>query len=199
MSEVTTPNLPEKETDVLYNDVCQIIDDTRTRIAVYVNSEVCLTNWHIGKRIKDDVLYNQRAAYGKQVLKHLSERLTERYGKGWSLPTLQHCVRAAYIFSEEEIVYAVRIQFSWTHLRSLMSIPDPLARKFYMQMCYYEHWDTRTLDQKIDSQLYERTAISRHPEDVISQTLKETDKTHMLVPDLVFRSSYFLDALVPAR
>lgn len=195
MSEVTTPNLPEKETDVLYNDVCQIIDDTRTRIAVYVNSEVCLTNWHIGKRIKDDVLYNQRAAYGKQVLKHLSERLTERYGKGWSLPTLQHCVRAAYIFSEEEIVYAVRIQFSWTHLRSLMSIPDPLARKFYMQMCYYEHWDTRTLDQKIDSQLYERTAISRRPEDVIRHTLAESDKTHMLVPDLVFRSSYFLDAL----
>ena len=178
-----------------FNDVCQIIDDTRTRIAVYVNSEVCLTNWHIGKRIKDDVLYNQRAAYGKQVLKHLSERLTERYGKGWSLPTLQHCVRAAYIFSEEEIVYAVRIQFSWTHLRSLMSIPDPLARKFYMQMCYYEHWDTRTLDQKIDSQLFERTAISRRPEDVIRHTLEESDKTHMLVPDLVFRSSYFLDAL----
>lgn len=107
------------------------------------------------------------------------------------------CTRRVH-FSEEEIVYAVRIQFSWTHLRSLMSIPDPLARKFYMQMCYYEHWDTRTLDQKIDSQLYERTAISRRPEDVIRHTLAESDKTHMLVPDLVFRSSYFLDALVPA-
>ena len=154
-----------------------------------------MTNWHIGKRIKEDVLYNQRAAYGQQVLKHLSERLTERYGKGWSLQTLQHCVRAAYTFSEDEIVYAVRIQFSWTHLRSLMSIPDPLARKFYMQMCYYEHWDTRTLDKKIDGQLYERTAISRRPEDVIRQTLEEAEGTQTLVPDLVFRSSYFLDVL----
>lgn len=195
MDDKSTTVLPVQESDVLYNDVCQIIDGTRTRVAVYVNSEICMTNWHIGKRIKEDVLYNQRAAYGQQVLKHLSERLTERYGKGWSLQTLQHCVRAAYTFSEDEIVYAVRIQFSWTHLRSLMSIPDPLARKFYMQMCYYEHWDTRTLDKKIDGQLYERTAISRRPEDVIRQTLEEAEGTQTLVPDLVFRSSYFLDVL----
>ena len=54
-----------------------------------------------------------------------------------------------------------------------MYLSDPLARQFYMQMCYYEHWDTRTLDEKIDSQLYERTAISRRPEEVIRQTLDE--------------------------
>lgn len=184
-----------QESTQLYTDVCQIIDGTRSRVAVYVNSEVCMTNWHIGRRIKEDVLYNQRAEYGKQVLRNLSERLTERYGKGWSYSTLQHCVRAAYTFTEEEIMYAVRTQFSWTHLRSLMSIPDELARKFYMQMCYYEHWDTRTLDEKIDGQLYERTVISHKPEEVIRQTLDENAQTNMLVPDLVFRSSYFLDAL----
>ena len=76
-----------------------------------------------------------------------------------------------------------------------MYIPDELARKFYMQMCCYEHWDTRTLDKKIESQLYERTAISRRPEDVIRQALEETEGKQTLVPDLVFRSSYFLDAL----
>lgn len=183
------------ESQQLLADVCHIIDDTRTRVAVYVNSEVCMTNWRIGTRIKEDVLYNKRAEYGKQVIKNLSAQLTERYGKGWGYSTLQHCVRAAYTFTEEEIVYAVRTQFTWTHLRSIMSISDPLARQFYMQMCYYERWDTRTLDQKIDSQLYERTAISRRPEDVIKQTLEETAEKNILVPDLVFRSSYFLDAL----
>ena len=94
------------ETLQLYTDVCNIIDDTRNRIAVYVNSEVCHTNWRIGKRIKEDVLFNKRAEYGKQVVKNLSVKLTERYGKGWSLQTLQHCIRAAYTFTEEEIVYA---------------------------------------------------------------------------------------------
>lgn len=185
--------LPESQQ--LYADVCHIIDETRTRVAVYVNAEVCMTNWRIGTRIKEDVLYNKRAEYGKQVVKTLAAKLTERYGKGWSEKTLRHCLRAAETFSETDIVYAVQRQFSWTHLKSVMYISDPLARKFYMQMCCYEHWDTRTLDQKIDSQLYERTAISRKPEEVIRQTLDEAEEKNMLVPDLVFRSSYFLDAL----
>lgn len=184
-----------KESLQLYTDVCRIIDDTRNRVAVYVNSEVCHTNWRIGKRIKEDILFNKRAEYGKQIVKNLSIKLTKKYGKGWSLQTLQHCIRAAYTFTEEEIVYAVRMQFSWTQLRSVMFISDPLARQFYMQMCQYEHWSTRELEEKIDSQLYERTAISRRPEEVIRQTLDEHAEKQMLVPDLVFRSSYFLDAL----
>ena len=194
-TEIQLTASEQLETLQLYTDVCNIIDDTRNRIAVYVNSEVCHTNWRIGKRIKEDVLFNKRAEYGKQVVKNLSVRLTERYGKGWSLQTLQHCIRAAYTFTEEEIVYAVRMQFSWTQLRSVMFIPDPLARQFYMQMCQYEHWSTRKLEEKIDSQLYERTAISRRPEEVIRQTLDEHAEKQMLVPDLVFRSGYFLDAL----
>ena len=190
----TQPAIAQSEQQ-LYSDVCHIIDETRTRVAVYVNAEVCMTNWYVGKRIKEDVLYNQRAEYGQQIVKNLSLRLTERYGKGWSEKTLRHCLRAAETFAKEEIVSAVQRQFSWTHLKSIMYISDPLARKFYMQMCQYEHWNTRTLEQKIDSQLYERTAISRRPEEVIRQTLDETGEKNMLVPDLVFRSSYFLDAL----
>ena len=189
----TVSSLPESQ--LLYTDVCRIIDDTRTRVAVYVNSEVCMTNWRIGRRIKEDVLYNKRAEYGKQVIKNLSVQLTERYGKGWSEKTLRHCLRSAETFTESDIVSAVQRQFSWSHLKSIMYISDPLARKFYMQMCHHEHWDTRTLDKKIDSQLYERTAISRKPEEVILQTLDETAESNLLVPDLVFRSSYFLDAL----
>lgn len=179
----------------LYADVCQIIDGTRTRIATYVNTEVCLTNWYVGKRIKEDVLYNKRADYGKQVLKSLSKRLTMKYGSGWSLYKLQHCVRSAYTFSEKEIVSASQRQLSWTHLRILMSIKDPLERQFYAQMCGIEHWDTRTLDEKIDQQLYQRTAISRKPEEVIRKELEVAQTSNSLLPDMVFRSSYFLDIL----
>lgn len=181
--------------DLLFSDVCSMIDNVRKHVAVYVNSEVCLTKWHIGKRIKEDVLYNQRAEYGKQVVKNLARKLTEKYGNGWSDRTLVHCIRAAYTFSEEEIVYAVRRQFTWTHLRSLMFVENPLARQFYMEMCRIEHWDTRTLDSKIDSQLFERTAISRKPDELIKQELSQLKEENALNPDLVFRSSYFLDML----
>lgn len=181
--------------DLLFSDVCGMIENARKHIAVYVNSEICLMKWHIGKRIKEDVLYNQRAEYGKQVVKNLARKLTDKYGNGWSDRTLIHCIRAAYTFSEEEIVYAVRRQFTWTHLRSLMFVENPLARQFYMEMCRIEHWDTRTLDAKIDSQLFERTAISRKPEELIKQELSQLKEENALNPDFVFRSSYFLDML----
>ena len=186
-------NKPQNE--VLFSDVCQIIDGARERIATYLNTEICLTNWYVGKRIKEDVLYNQRAEYGKQVLKTLSARLTEKYGSGWSVYKLQHCVRAAYTFTEEEIMYATRTQLNWTHLRSLMGIKDPLERQFYAHLCGVEHWDTRTLDEKIDGQLYQRSAISRKPEAIIKQELEDAKNTNHLLPDMVFRSSYFFDML----
>lgn len=185
---------PQNE-DVLYQDVCQIIDGARNRIAAYLNTEVCITNWHIGKRIKEDVLYNQRAAYGKRVVKSLSVRLTEKYGHGWSEKTLRHCLRAAETFTEDDIVSATQRQLSWSHLKSLMYIKDPLERQFYAQICSMEHWDSRTLDEKIDQQLYQRSAISRKPEEIIKQELDETKASNQLQPDMVFRSSYFLDML----
>lgn len=97
--------------------------------------------------------------------------------------------------SEEEIRYALRTQLTWTHLRSLTGVKEPLARRFYVEMCRIEHWDTRTLDEKIDGQLFERTAISRKPEEVIKRELEQVKTTNQLLPDLVFRSSYFLDML----
>lgn len=80
----------------LFDDVCNIIDETRYRVAVYVNSEASMMNWNVGKRIKEDILNSQRAEYGEQVLKHLSKKLMLRYGNGWGFQKLQHCVRAAY-------------------------------------------------------------------------------------------------------
>ena len=181
--------------ETLYGDVCQIIDGARSRIATYLNTEVCMTNWYVGKRIKEDVLFNQRAEYGKQVLKNLSAKLTGRYGRGWSEKHLRHCLRSAETFSEEEIVSATQRQLTWTHIKTLVYIKDPLERQFYAQMCGMEHWDTRTLDEKVDQQLYQRSAISRRPEEVIQKELETSKQTNQLLPDMVFRSSYFLDIL----
>ena len=100
-------NLATSE-ELLYNDVCGSIDGVRAKVATYLNTEICMTNWYVGKRIKEDILYNQRAEYGKQVIKKLATRLTVKYGSGWGYGKLKHCVRSAYLFSEDEIGYAVR-------------------------------------------------------------------------------------------
>lgn len=190
------PQSPIKNNSkILFTEVCQIIEHTRARIAITVNQEVIFMNYQVGKRIKEDILKNERAEYGKEVIKTLAKALTEKYGKGWGYEKLKHCVRSAYLFSEEEIGYAVRTQLTWTHLRSLSSIDDKLKRSFYMEMTGIEGWSTRTLDEKIDKMLYERTALSRKPEELIKQELQKIRKEKTLTPDVVFRSSYFLDAL----
>ena len=186
----------EKPTEIrLYSDVCSLIENTRQRIATTANAEIIMLHWQIGVCIKEDVLLNQRADYGKEIVKNLAKILTEKYGKGWSDRKLLHCIRSAYTFTEEQIVYAMRTQLSWTHLRSLMFIDDQIKRDFYIEMCRLEHWDTRTLDEKIDSQLYELTALSKKPEEIIQQELNQIRNTNSLTPDIVFRSGYFLDML----
>lgn len=84
------------------------------------NAKICLTNWHIGKRINNEILFNRRADYGQQIVRKLSQKLTERYGKGWSEKKLRHCLRSAETFSEDEIITATQKQLSWTHLKTLM-------------------------------------------------------------------------------
>lgn len=188
-------HIQNPNTNNLFKDVRSIIEKARYRIANTINAETCLMNWSIGERIKREVLLNERAEYGKEIIKNLAKKLTQEYGKGWSYYKLQHCVRAAYTFTKDEIMYAVRTQLTWTHLRSLMAIDDKLKREFYIEMIRIEHWDTRTLDKKLDQMLYERTALSREPEELIKKELQEIKATNSLSPDVVFRSSYFFDIL----
>jgi predicted nuclease of restriction endonuclease-like (RecB) superfamily len=76
-----------------------------------------------------------------------------------------------------------------------MYIDEPLQREFYIEMCALEKWSVRTFRERINSMLYERTAISRKPEETIRQDLELLKNEQTLTPDLVFRDPYFLDFL----
>lgn len=110
----------------LFDDLKDMILSSRRRVAVAVNSEAISLYWSVGCRIKTDILKGGRAVYGEETIKRCAEFLASEFGSGWGYRTIQHCVRAAYTFSEAEIVYALRTQLSWTHLRSLMSFDDEL-------------------------------------------------------------------------
>ena len=183
----------KKHTLDLFADVKQMITSARHKVAVKANSEITLLYWNIGNRIRKDVLNEKRAEYGKQIVKKLAEELTIEYGKGWSLNQLRHCLRSAETFTKERIVYAVRRQLSWTHIRTLTYIENELKRRFYMEMCIVEHWGTRLLNDRIDSMLFERTAISKKPEELIQKELEQLREKNRMSEDLVFRSTYFLD------
>ena len=125
--------------DRLFSDLRNLVRSARQRVAVAVNSEAISLYWQVGCRIKKHILKGGRGAYGEQTVKKCAAFLTGEFGSGWGFRTVQHCVRVAYTFTEAEIVYALRTQLSWTHVRALMGIDDELKRMFYLEMAAHEH------------------------------------------------------------
>ena len=104
-------------------------------------------------------------------------------------------IRFSKLFSDQQIVSTAWRLLSWSHFRELTGIEEPLKREFYSEMCRIEHWSVRELVQKINGMLYERTAISHKPEQVIQQDLATLREKNEVSQDLVFRDPYILDFL----
>ena len=156
--------LPSSNLSPLLEELRGLIAQSHASIAATVNSAMSVLYWELGHRINADILQNQRASYGQEVVSSLAKALSLEFGKGWSEKHLRHCLRAAETFQNKEIFYALSRELSWTHLRSVIYMEDTLKRSFYMEMCRMEKWSTRILQERINSMLYERTSISKMPE-----------------------------------
>ncbi len=177
----------------LLTQIVGLIETTKQKVALSINSELVLLNWNIGNSIKNDILQNKRADYGKEVIKKLSKDLTQLYGKGFTETNLRYFLKFAEVFPDEKIPHTLCEKFSWSHIRMLMYIENDLKRMFYVEMCKIERWSVRTLQERIDSMLFERTAISKKPELTIKNDLEKLANEGKMSPDLVFRDPYFLD------
>lgn len=183
----------EESNHDLINDLVTLIERGKNQLAYAANATMTLTYWNVGKRINNDVLDNQRAEYGKQIVVSVARQLTAHYGRSFEEKSLRRMMQFAQIFEDEQIVVSLIRQLSWTHFIALIPIKDELQREFYTQMCRIEGWNVKTLRKKIDSMLFERTALSKKPDDLIKEELKALKETDKLTPDLVFKDPYFLD------
>lgn len=179
----------------LLGDIRKLIDETRELVATTVNAGMTMLYWKVGQRIRQDILKEKRAEYGEEIVVSLSRQLQSEYGRGFSDKNLRRMIQFTEIFSNEKIVASLMRQLSWTHFTLLLPLREPLQRDFYAEMCRIERWSVRTLRKKIDSMLYERTALSRKPEKMVRGEIKALRGEDHLTPDLVFKDPYFLDFL----
>ncbi|TMQ74800.1 DUF1016 N-terminal domain-containing protein [Candidatus Accumulibacter phosphatis] len=114
------PVAPETAAPRLLGDIRQLIEQSRRELAATVNSALTLLYWHIGRRIRTEVLGSERATYGEQIVSALSRQLEADYGRGFSAKNLRHMLRFAESFPSADIVSAVRRQLSWTHMKTLI-------------------------------------------------------------------------------
>lgn len=164
----------------LFDDVSRLIDDSRKQVAKAINTAMVYTYYGVGKYI---VEYEQkglaRAVYGKSVLIRLSKRLTEKFGKGWSIETLTNCRKFYKVYG---ISYPVETKskkivsggdeihdfiLPWSHYQIIMREKNPQARSFYEIESYNQQWSKRQLQRQVASSLYERLALSRDKEEVM--------------------------------
>jgi predicted nuclease of restriction endonuclease-like (RecB) superfamily len=176
----------------LLSAIRQIIEQARYRVQQTVNSEMVLAYWHIGRVIVEgEQQGQQRAAYGKQQLQHLSEQLTREYGKGFDISNLRNMRRFYQSFPIRD---TLRLELSWSHYRVLLRLENPRARNWYMQETLEQNWSVRALERQIGVLYYERLLASQDRV-AVEQEAKANTTELRARPEDYLRDPYVLDFL----
>ena len=179
--------------NILFEQIKNLIEQTKNNVAIAVNSSLTMMYWHIGKLINDEILQNKRAEYGKEIVATVSQQLIKQYGKGYSYSALTRMMKFAKNIDEKNIA-TLSQQLSWSHFKELIVLEDTLKIEFYTQMSIAQNWGVRTLRERIDSMLYERTALSKQPDELIKYELDNL-KQEEFSKNMILKDPYFLDFL----
>ena len=196
MNDIENKNqiVAQAATQSLIQDLRQIVEQARGHVAATANYELTMMYWHIGERINREVLDNQRAEYGKQIVAQVARQLQEEYGsKGFDEKSIRRMMQFANLFADEQIVAQAARKLSWSHFIEVLPLKDDLQREFYITMAASGKWGRDRLRKEIDGMLFERTAISGKPDEFIKKELSTLRDDNVMSPDLVFKSPYFLE------
>jgi len=221
---VDRTSAPPEESSVsglepLIAEVQSLVRSARHAAASTVNTLQVLTNFEIGRRIVEhEQQGHERAAYGKVLLKTLSERLTEEFGKGFSRSNLQYmrnfyltwneraneiCQKASGnsqehsdgispIYQQASGKFKTLFPLSWSHYVLLQSIKDSSERGFYEIEATNEGWSVPELKRQVASSLYERLALSRNKESALALA---KEGQIVMRPEDILKEPYVLEFL----
>jgi len=168
----------------LLGDLIAIINQGRQKSISQVNSTLTLVFWQVGKRVNEDILKNQRADYGKEIVISIAAELSQRFGKSFQAKNLRRMMQFSTVFSQKAIVVPAARQLSWSHFLILIAINNEQKRAFYLQAASEGKWGKRELRRQIERKAYERRTIA--DSQLPSSTKNKTN---------VFKDPYFLDFL----
>lgn len=196
-----TSAIPSEQTEastdsaLLVRELGDLIDAARKKLSGAANAALVALYWQIGRRVQVHILDGRRAEYGTEIVATTSRALAARYGRGFNEKSLRRMIQFATDFPDPKIVATLSRQLGWSHFVDLIPLKDPLKREFYAEMCRLERWSVRQLRERIDSMLFERTALSRQPQELIRKELEVLRENGEITPALVFRDPYMLDFL----
>lgn len=172
-----------------------LITEAQINASRIINSVMCILYWQIGNRINQEILKYSRADYGEEIVSTLSRQLSEEFGRGYSVKNLWHMIKFVNVFPDFQIVSTLSRLLSWSHFKELIYINDKIKLKFYIDMCNAENWSVRKLRDRVNSMLFERTALSDKPINMIENELNKLENNGEFTPDILLKDPYILDFL----
>lgn len=170
------------DSNILAHKISILLNETRQSVLKTVNHTMVVTYFEIGRMIvEEEQNGNERADYGKQLIKNLSKTLSVEFGKGFSHRNLEQMRQFYLVFSKTQTLSAQfqkieniysRFKLSWSHYLKLMRIDDENERKFYEIESYKNNWSLRELNRQYDTALYTRLALSKDKNEVLKLSVQ---------------------------
>ena len=176
------PTLSVGNPEQTYHTIRQSVVQAQHKLSAAVNTAMVSAYWEIGEQIYKACGENDRAGYGKKLLRYLAEQLTSEFGKGFDESNLRKMRQFYSVFPIRDTLCP---ELSWSHYRLLMRIPDEKARAFYTEECAKSAWSVRQLERQINTMYYQRIKASRDKAAVASeiQTLEPKPEYEKIVKD----------------
>ncbi|QAA31313.1 PDDEXK nuclease domain-containing protein [Clostridium manihotivorum] len=174
-----------------YENIKATLDEARKKAYASINFYMVEAYWNIGRLIVEEQKGEDRAEYGEFILKRLSKKLTDDFGKGFTVSNLKNIRQFYLVFNNS---YALRSELSWTHYRLLMRIGNETKRNFYIDECIKSNWSTRQLERQINSFYYERLlSTQENSKDEVRNEIKGLEPSKS-INDMV-KDPYILEFL----
>lgn len=176
--------------NVLIDLVSNIIEEARNSVYRTANFTMVQAYWNIGRSIvEEEQKGKDRAEYGKQILRHLSQKLIQKYKTGFDESNLRHMRNFYLKFQKSD---ALRPELSWTHYRLLLKLEDDKARQFYIQEAIECNWSTRSLERQIGNLYYQRMLMSENKQIIKEESI---ENTYQQEPRDIIKDPYVLEFL----
>lgn len=179
----------------VYNDINDLIRQKKFEVKNAVNDAMISLYWGIGKKLTEEITGVNKPEYGKKVVLEISNRLSVDYGEGFNRSAISRMINFYQEFPDYEKVATLSQQLTWSHFIEILPIKDKMKREFYAAMCKNENWSVRTLRERKKTMLYERTAISKKPDETIRNEIAELSEEKKMSVDMFYRDPYMLDFL----
>lgn len=174
----------------LLDELSVLIEQSKRHIAITANSALTLLFWHVGKRINEEILQNERAEYGMHVVANVSAQLEAKYGRNFNEKNIRRMMRFAQDFSDINILPPLAAKLSWSHFIELFPLKSTEAKLYYAQKAAEEAWGKRELRNQIARKAFERKEIADIQLSNYAPELQSSFKDPYLLDFLNLKNTY---------